>query len=323
MFTNKNKIIKDKGYRFQNTKFRHQLNNQRNYKRRGEPLPNGTLDKLLSKIGLGSWYARGISFIVLAALVYLFYIPNPLYIKTVAITGADDQAINNTVNVFLEKKVPWPQKNLLLLSSKSLKNFVLTNNKKVLSVNSVRKKFPNTLLLDITPRVDKFIVIAENGIFTAYGDGYVSSMLSENINATSVPTNLIKIKLKSDTKLFAGQKVFEKSAADFILQIQDAVIANFPADHFEYHSPPANSLIYLSQNKVRILFDYTANLQELLERYKLLLSQIGSQDIPKLEYINLRYKDKGYLCFKDAPCAKQTVLLPETASSSPENLNTN
>ena len=121
---------KDSRIRFQNSWFRHKLEQARGYKRAKRITPMGSGGILLSKIGLGSWFSRFATLLVFLILIYLVFIPNVFFVKNISVNGSQDDenaVIKNLANSYLSKTLPWPQKNLILLSKNGLKNFLIKN----------------------------------------------------------------------------------------------------------------------------------------------------------------------------------------------------
>jgi hypothetical protein len=55
-------------------------------------------------------------------------------------------------------------------------------------------------------------------------------------------------------------------------------------------------------------------LGEALEQLALLLTNIGEQK-NNLEYIDMRIKDRGFVCYKSSPCVKDALIFTQATSS--------
>lgn len=235
MFETKRKL--DTRVRWQRPNFRRQLQQARSYKRHARTIPQTPWGVFLSSIGLGGWLSRGLILLILILLIYLVYLPNFLFIQSVQISGAagDDLAsVKNTVEHFLNKKLPWPQNNLLLLSKSKLANYLLTNNKKVLGINSISKDFPDTLKLIITSRTDKFLLQTPQGTYNLANDGLVTSVAMPDASGT-LPSGLTIIKLNGDDAVAVNQPALPVEEAKFLNVLLDQVpaITKSPIDHME------------------------------------------------------------------------------------------
>lgn len=323
MFLNKNKINKDSRIRFQNSRFKHRLSEARGYKRhiRNKPADKGEI--FLSKIGLGSWYSRFALLLVFFILIYLVFIPNIFFIKNIAINDpqtADKPAIQSLVNSFLEKNLPWPQKNLILLSKSGLAGFLQKNDQEILNVASITKKFPSSLVINVTPRVDSFAIqTAGLTYFSVSGDGLVTNEVFLDASGT-LPSGLTLVKLDNSGGLTIGRPAFSQSRVDFFNQIQNQLpgIVKSPMDYFELGKLDTPDFTAYFTAGPKILASFNSDIGQILSRLRLLLSQFSDSDIKKLYYVDMRFGDSGYICYKGTPCV-QDISLPK-ASTTPANL---
>lgn len=321
---NKNKL--DKRVRFQSQSFRQQLDRQRNYKRDKKTIPQTDWGVFLSKIGLGSTLSKILSILALIAVIYLVYIPNFLFVKNISLSGLSDEqseSVKNTTEEFLNKHLPWPQKNLLLLSKNKLTQFLLQHNQNVLKVEKIEKDFPNGLKVSVTPRVDRFAVNTPNGIFAVANDGLIKNQLAENFNAsTTLPSGLIFIKLNTKETIFAGKNTFSQATADFLLQAYDQLpkIIKSPLERFELSQAQDYDITALTNSGFKIYLDLKSDLPKILQRFDLVFSQISDSDKKNLSYIDMRFAEKSYVCLKSQPCANVTIPATNQATSTPEKL---
>jgi len=317
-------MLKDSRIRFQNTRFKHRLSEARGYKRPVRSKPTGAGEIFLSKIGLGSWLSRLLTLLVFLLLIYLVFIPNIFFIKHIAVNGAqttDKPAIEALVNSYLSKKLPWPQKNLVLLSKTGLKNFLLRNDQKILSVDSVDKKFPSTLVLGVTPTVDQFIIqTASSTYFSVSSDGLVTSEVSLNASGT-LPGALAFIKLDNKDGLVIGNKAFSQTGIDFLKQAQNQLpgIAKSAIDYYELSGLRTPDLTVYFKGGFKIMLGLNSDAAQILNRLKLLFSQFADSDIKKLYYVDMRFGNNGYVCYKGTACVQDTNL--PAASTTPTNLS--
>lgn len=315
----KNPKKNDYKVRFQNRSFRQQLSRQRNYKRPKKILPQTSWGVFLSKIGLGSWSSRVLTLLVFLFLVYLVYIPNFIFISHITVTGAygnDSASIEKTINNFLAKKTPWPQKNLLLLSKSALQSYLVKNNPAIWQVKNINKKLPSTLIVEVSPRVEAFRLETETGLFTLSNDGLVDSIISES--TTTATSSLASIKVSNAGDLFAGKRIFSQAQMDYftMLETQLPDITKTPLNYLSLDDLQTPDLWVYTNSGFKVAFDLKSDVSESLNRFKLLFSQIGSQDIPKLYYIDMRFKDRGYICFKNTACSQAVQPVQATSTTS-------
>lgn len=327
---NSNKKKLDSRVRFQNQGFQKQLDKQRNYKRGKKTFPQTDWGVFLSKIGLGSIKTRLLVTAVLLLLIYLVYVPNFLFIKTIQINGIAQPKrteIQKVVESYLNKKLPWPQKNLMLLSAKRLENYLLKNNQSILKIDKITKSYFNTLIINVVPRQDTFVIESKNGAFGVANDGLVTKIIYNDSGATStLPSPLVLIKLMSDESLYVGQQVISPETASSLKQFfdQSPEVIKTTVNYFEINSLSEVDITAVTKIKFKIKFNFKTDLLELTRRLKLLFSQFSDSEISSLEYIDMSYEDRGYVCHKNQPCVSEVKLPSQiNASSSPENLITN
>ena len=68
----------------------------------------------------------------------------------------------------------------------------------------------------------------------------------------------------------------------------------------------------------KIILDIQSNIAETFERLQLLLSQQSPDRLKNLSYIDMRFKQKGFICLENAPCARESLItLPITPPPPP------
>ena len=322
---NKNKKKIDSRIRFQNSRFTRKLENARGYKRTARILPKNSREIFLSKIGLRSWQSKVATVLVLFLLVYIVYIPNFLFIKNITINGGDTPTrinIKAVTESYLEKKIPWPQKNLILLSDSGLKKYLLGNDQKILSVDKINRHFPNGLSINITPRVDSVLLqTASSTNFTISNDGLVTSEFVPTAS-TSSPSLPILIKLSSGENLIVGQQAISKQDLEFITKLQTQLpgIVESSLDYYEKSTLNNTEIIIYAKAGFKILFDLNSDLDKNLNRLRLLFSQFPNAEQKKLYYLDMRFDGKGYVCEKGSACVKN-INLPKESTTTPNSAN--
>ncbi len=327
---NKNKNKLDSRVRFQNQGFQKQLDRQRNYKREKKTFPRSNWRVFLSKIGLGSIISRISILLTLFLLIYIVYIPNFLFIKSVQINGISQPKrteIQNIAESFLNKKLPWPQKNLILLSQDNLKEYLLKNNQGILKVDKITKSYPATLIINIVPRKDVFALESNNAYYSLDNDGLITRIITEEMTANSaLPSNLILIKLTSAESLYVGQQAISPEVANSLKIFLDSApeIIKSSVTHYSLGSLAELNISAVTKNKFSVKFNLKDDFKNLTERLGMLFSQFSDQEISNLEYVDMRYEDRGYVCHKFQPCVNDVFLQKnQNASSSQESLKTN
>ena len=297
MFNAKKKI--DAKIRFQNSYFKNRLRQARGYKRAVRKIPSGQKEIFLSKIGLGTLRARIISAVVLIAAIYLVFIPNLFFIKQIIITGVktEDQAEAVTaVNFYLRRSRLWPQKNILTVSKTGLRNYLLANSQKILSVAKIEKKFPNTLAIDIQPRFNKLLLVLPAKKFVVSNDGMILRQIpAQELATSSELTNLISLNLTNDDSPGLGQKYLNADLINFMTEINRQLPSLIRAapKNFEMRKTGDLDLKVQTTGGYALIFDVKSDLRQILGELSLLLSNLSAASLKQLSYIDLRFQGKG------------------------------
>ena len=317
MFNNK----KDSRVRFQHRQFKRQLQDARDYKRPVYQTRQTAWQIFFSKIRLGTIRAKIFLIAAIVLAIYLAYIPNFFIIKEIQINGttaALQAETTDNVKTFLKKNTLSAQHNLLLLSKNRLAYYLLQNNKTIYRVSGIEKKLPNRLIVNLQPRVAQYLLEADNKNFIVSNDGLVLGELE--LAATSTENSqLIPFKISQDLDSPPFQNIFGENLLQKLqtlnqqLQpITNARIKSFAAGRLD--EPDLD--VYLDAG-YKILFDSKSDLNLTLERLKILLPQISPADVKKLYYLDMRIKNRGYVCFKNTVCAVEN---PPTATSTTPSL---
>ncbi|MCL5667211.1 MAG: hypothetical protein M1383_05590 [Patescibacteria group bacterium] len=322
MFFYKNKTHKhDSRIRFQNRTFRRELEKARSHKREGKKIPDRRWEIFLAKIGLGSVTSKIILFSAIALAVYVIYIPNWLYIKQVNILGAkqgDEGNIARLAGVYLQSHKIWPQKNMLLLNGKNLAEFLSQQDQNIIKVEKIEKKYRGVVNIFVQPRRETYLLIANSAEYGVSNDGRIIS--SHFREPSSTPAGLIPLKISDNEGFNAGQKIFTES----FMQALNAISSGLPAaansqlDYFEMANLQSLDLNAYLKSGYKLVFDVDSDATASLENLKIILNNTSQSDKNNLKYVDLRLKDKGYVCLKTAPCAKiaeAPVISTGTASS--------
>ncbi len=307
--------------RFQNSNFKQKLVAQRSYKRITKSQPVKLNGKVFAKIGLASWQSKIIVLIVLCSLTYLLYIPNIFFVKKITILGVnseDKSSIQDNINLYIKKNLPLPQKNLLLLSKTALKNYLIQNNNKILSVPNISKKFPNTLIIQIIPRISQFLLKMPSHQYLISNDGMATEELTASTTSTLL-NSLKLIKIDSDENIPLLKVALPSTILNFISEIDKKIIPEISSSisYYRLDSITSPDLTLYMNNGIKIYFDLHSDPDDAFTKFKTLYTQIPSTDLQKLYYIDMRLIDKAYVCLKGLLCVKDINLPNNNASTTP------
>ncbi len=315
----------DPKIKYQNLAFKKRLQKAKNFKRSVRRFPETKWQIFLARCGLNSLTSKLVVFACFVVLIYTIYIPNFLEFKQIILEGS---ALNNkteilsTVNSYLNSRHFWPQRNLLLLSKKGLADYLTKNNDSILRVTNVKRTFPNTLTIKIDPRLEQFLVTAGQAKFIVSNDGLVLKKISpQDLTGTStLYSNLIKINLSTDKDYGLYQNIASEDWLNEVKDIKNGLtkqIGSTPADFkiTDFNDP---DLIANMPAGYKILFDASSDMLQELNEYKVVWNNLSLDQKNRLYYIDLRIKNRGYVCYKNTECAKETIINP--ATTTPNNL---
>lgn len=154
----------------------------------------------------------------------------------------------------------------------------------------INKNFPNSLILNITEKNSAGIYCQEEKCFLINQDGIIFEPSPRFVS------DLIIISQTMQNKdIFAGENVIQKNIMDAIIKIEKNIKNNFQINLTEaFLSNPLRLNIKTSENW-EIYFNLDSDVNSQLTKLNLLLQeQIAPKERKKLEYIDLRFKDRAY-----------------------------
>lgn len=327
MFETKKKL--DSKIRFNKSSFQKQLQQARGYKRPGRKIPEKPWEIFLSNVGLNSWLSRIFVAFGLGLLCYIVYVPNFLFIKHINISGltaAHTEEAKNAINAYFNKKYyPWPQKNWLIFDANELGKYLLAHDQKILKIEAAKKKFPNTLNITLVPRTDAFLIEAGQDKYIASLDGKITADGRTYNFASSTPQGLVKVDIEKAGDWAFGDNILSPDLSRFLLELaaklHETTGAN--ADNFAIANAADSDLTAQMPAGYKIFFDVKSDLGKVLPGLKLLLAEPGNSNVKNLYYIDLRFGNKAYVCFKNAACARPTVITPQATTTIETSLTPN
>lgn len=305
----------DPKIRFQKSGFRKNLEEARNYKRQTKKIPETSLGIFLNTIGLGSVWTKITFVLIFGFVTYLVFFPNWFTIKTVIYVSQTEQAKNevkNSVDEFFKNKIPYPKNNWLLLSKRTLTNYILKQNLISLKNVTIKKSFPNKLVLNIETREPK-LLLENSGTFYLLGD---DGFVMESSNSTNTNSSLLKIILREDEELRVKDYfVYTRDSLDLFYFFNDAL--KNPLLQMSLKSIKIPELTVNTQSGYNAIFNLNNDTQAALKQLQLLLSHLEPNQKATLKYIDLTTKDKAFVCYLNTPCAQELQIPISNASTTP------
>ncbi len=340
-FGNKNKKVNGQ-QRFQDRQFTQKLNEARNYKRHARYIPEHPVDLFLSRVGLGTRWTQILAGLVVLGLLYLVYIPNFLSVQQVSVKGLDET--NKTIAEGAAKQsisnAPFynPQNNLIFLSESRIKAAV-ESVPGVYKVTQVKKDFKSkNLIIEAAPKYERFLVSDGEKVFDIYNEGTLKApagIAQSDFAGTSNPS-MLKVILPTAVNPQEHERFFSAELVQS-LEIIAGGLKDIPASPLkqifagmlstkqilnedgstttetsnELPLPIKSSEIRAElekngnpQQTFQVIFDTESDLPDTIKRLNLLLSQTPPDRYKNLYYIDMRLKNRGYICLIGAPCAK-------------------
>lgn len=313
--------------KYQNPHFRQKLQQARSYRREIKKIPSGFVEFFLAFLHLNTFLGKTAAGIGLLLIIYIVYAPNFLTIKTIEIHGSAEPVqatVLKSINEYLISNPLRPQRNFLLLSKNGLANFLTTKNYYVEKVLKIEKKFPDKIIVEIEERYDKFLLKTPENVYVLTDDGLVSRELKNETAdppTTSPPTNLIPLSVKENRAFTKTQAAADAAYFEHLNRIINGINQSLATQVTEIRLEnfARSDLEVETQKGFVVKFNITSDLDKVFKQLKPLLRDVGEARISAIKYIDMRIKDRGYVCFKDAACAVETQ--PKWASTTPDQIN--
>lgn len=293
---------RDKRIKYRDLRFKKELEKARQYKRLARHLPETKFEILLSRLCLGSWQSKLLLILVFCGLVYLVFIPNFLFIKSYEVQGerlAHEAEHRQVINGFLTQSRVWPQKNLLLLSSSALKKKLATESW-IISVDSIQKIWPNRFVVKVNERREFALVETPGARYIFSNDG----KKLETLDSSSTPPSSLLI-LKTPASLKPEQEI-PSASLELIKILQNKIpeICQATVSFYIFYPDINPDLEAVAAAGYKLIFDTSLDNKETFENLSVLLGKLSPEEKNRLAYIDLRIKNKAYICLKGTSCTE-------------------
>jgi hypothetical protein len=337
MFLNKNAKKLDPKVRFQQKHFTEKLKEAQSYKRTARRLPETDQEKVLSGLGLDSWWSRAAVGIGIVGLLYLVYVPNFLFVKTIVVEGAEGNAEQQVESVvrdyFSQAPLYAPQRNVLLLNTNKLSAYLVNNDPQVKSVIKTTRDL-GKITIAVELKQERFELVTSNKSVSLYNDGIVARDLGAL--APDAKPRLIRIQAATADEPQIGQSYISEHMAAALGTLYTAIVSSkgFTIDYLELPVAQGSgdktengaeqdefsksSLAVLVPNEIVIhtrpveksalqpfviYFDTSSDIDKALLNFSVLLSNLPTEQVNNLKYIDMRFPDRSFVCVQGAPCA--------------------
>lgn len=227
-FNKKKKQKLDPKVRFQNRQFNQKLQQARTFKRTIKPTPDTDIDRMLSRVGLGSRLAQiGVGILVLGAL-YIVYAPNFLTLQEITVEGLSETEANSAEAALRGSigNAPFynPQRNLLFLSKARVTEAVM-NIPAVHRIDRIERDYKTKALkVVVQAKHERFLVRSTDKVFDVYNDGTIKGVAG--IDRASWETtrnpNMARLDIPGNILVGENQREFITSQiVDYIIKSQE------------------------------------------------------------------------------------------------------
>jgi hypothetical protein len=245
MIFQKKKPKIDPKIRFQNRQFNQKLQEARTFKRTVRQVPDGSMEKFLAKIGLGSRWMQILVALVVLGVVYVIYAPNFLTVQAIKVEGLpDDQRklVESAIEESLNNPPFYnPQHNLFFMSKVRVTQAAMSV-AGIDAVEKISKNFPQkTLTLQVKPKHERFLVRSNEQVFDVYNDGTLKGVAGLNRDAWLGVQNpgMAKVDLGGTVPQQESRQFFTPETVQYIIVVQEKLkgIVGSPLAYFSVRIP--------------------------------------------------------------------------------------
>ncbi len=251
-----------------------------------------------------SLMALGVVLIIIIITTFTFVLlKSALFnIDQINITGTSS-IISKNIEDEIQKQLTIPKffifknQNIFLFNSSAIQPKLITayNLENVI----ISKHLPNKLYVKITERVPVAIVFTTDKMHEFDKYGYIIKTTNTTPEIITQQTNTLRktipiiYNLQSDLKYNTPQDILGLNLLNIILYIKSNLEKQkiYPLA-FKLHQEKQSPKITIElENQIELYFDYTEDIDTQLNKLHFFLKE---NDITKLQYINLRFKNRVY-----------------------------
>ncbi len=276
---------------------------------------------LLKKIGLGNVWLQILLLSLICFTIYICYIPNFLYIKTVNVQGVNEQnkaILASSANNYFSKKSLLPKKNYIFFNEIAIINF-LRNENPTLEIEFVKKKWPKSVIIGARHRNISYFALENNKVNIFSEDGMIvdSINLQPDTPASSTFEHLTELS-GYDPKVAIGEYSVPPNFQNILKNVPTAITqgTGLGTKRLELNLEQ-EEYTAITTTGYKILSHTSLPMENLQAKLSLILADYSEAQEKGLAYIDIRFKDRAFICFQDQPCAKPNFFSnPESLTSS-------
>lgn len=323
----------DPRVRFQQANFTRKLAEARNYKRNARPRPDSRLQAGLQKVGLASLLAQLLFSVFLITIVYVLYVPNPLFVRSVRIDGlsSEYQAPAQEALKKYQSSRPWymPASNIFFFNSGEAAKAIADGVPAISKVQFAKKTFRNkTVIISVIQKYERYLVVRPEDQLVVFNDGTIKGQMTEKATSMAQSGAIVTVSVNYSDPVNNSQTYFEPKLIELIEQsasffpdktgqdfayFEVKVPANEASTGTKFSDIWKKSGIAAVLNKrpqsgksnpplLKIILEPNLDIAATADRLKLLLEQTAPERYRSLDYVDLRLPNRAYLCLINTPC---------------------
>lgn len=245
------------------------------------------------------WWSLLVLIVIIAGIYFFLFFPN-FQVKNIVISGnqkINSQDLQNIIEKDVNKKLigfgNWniSTKSIFLANAQDIQNQIVGLYPNIKTI-TIAKKFPQDLDVNIQER-QQFATFSQNNKYFYIDD---TGIIFEELPNVAENTFIVRQDLNTND-VWLGESVVQENIMKIISEIEKNLKDNFQINLTEaLISTPIRLNIKTGENW-QIYFDITENSDISLQLTKLnllLKDEITPETRQKLEYIDLRFKDRAY-----------------------------
>jgi hypothetical protein len=201
--------------------------------------------------------------------------------------------------------VYWPQRNLLLLDARQLTNF-LGNHPAVFAVPKVQKKYFQTVVIAVEPKTETYAVATVTAWYQVYNDGTVINRRPFD-SAAYLSSPFGKIKLAGSEEFAPGQTILPPEILPGITKLfaDFQPTTQYPIEFLTLGRKEFTATAKNDNGVFQVFFDSTVDISNTLSKLGLLMQNLAPEQRAQLFYIDMRVRNRGYVCLVGTPCSQE------------------
>lgn len=267
---------------------------------------NKKTNPIRKKINWGKIIFRLVFLAFWGVVFYVLFLSGKLSANSINISGIktlDQAKILDEVNSQISGKYGGiiDRNNLIIIRSGKIEKMLMADFKRIKKAE-VRKKFPNSINVDIFERKLSLLFCGNGPCFflDESGDAYE---LADPDNLNPEEKQIPILKDNSGKDAYEGENVFDSQYINYISEIAPELKSNMDIDlenNYETPSRVSGDIRTKTKEGWQIYFNSEIDLEKEIGMLKLVLSEKISQEMrPGLEYVDLRSDNKVFYKFKD------------------------